>query len=119
MAAILMVEDDAMISKMLCMRLELQGHCVDVADNGMSGYEKALTGDYDVVLMDMHMPVMDGHEAVRKLREHGYTKTVVAVTASAMSEDTAQALKAGCDHFIAKPIGDDFEQVLETIIAQG
>lgn len=119
MASILMVEDDLMIARMLSLRLEMNGHSVDVAENGLTGYQKAMAGDYDVVLMDMHMPVMDGREAVRKLREQGYTKTVVAVTASAMNEDTAQALDAGCDYFIAKPIGEDFEQRLEAIIANG
>ena len=119
MASILMVEDDLMISKMLSMRLELSGYSVDVADNGLTGYQKAMAGDYDLVLMDMHMPVMDGHEAVRKLREQGYSKTVVAVTASAMNEDTVQALDAGCDYFISKPIGEDFEKIIENIIANG
>ncbi len=63
------------------------------------------------------MPVMDGHEAVRRLREQDYAGTIVAVTASAMSRDSQAAIEAGCDHFISKPIDDDFEQRIDDILA--
>ncbi len=117
MASILLVDDDEMIARMMSLRLRMRGHEVDLAHNGREGIDKALGRDYDLVLMDMHMPVMDGHEAVRRLREDGYRSLIVAVTASAMSQDSAAAIEAGCDHFISKPIGDDFEQRLEDILA--
>lgn len=116
MADILLVEDDEMIRRMLSLRLTMSGHHVEPADNGSTGLDKALAGSYDLVLMDMHMPVMDGHEAVRRLREQGYTGTIVAVTASVMSSDTRKAIEAGCDHFISKPIGEDFEQRVQEIL---
>jgi len=116
MAAILLVEDDPLISRMLSMRLEAQGYTVDSADNGRVGVDKALGGEFDLVLLDMHMPVMDGHEAVKYLRKNNYTQTVVAVTASAMSTDSQEAINAGCNYFISKPIGNDFEQQIADIL---
>lgn len=113
MARLLVVEDDELIARMLTMRLSMKGHVVEHAINGLQGVEKALAGDYDLVLLDMHMPVMDGHAAIKQLRSDGYTKPVVAVTASAMSEDSHKAIAAGCDGHISKPIGPDFEEIIE------
>lgn len=116
MAKLLLVEDDSMIRKMLALRLRIKGHDVDEAENGKLGLEAALKGGYDLVLMDMHMPVMDGHEATRELRKMGYTGVITAVTASAMSEDAHTAIEAGCNYFIPKPIGEDFEDQIQSII---
>ncbi len=118
MASILLVEDDAMISRMLSLRLRMQGHEIESAANGRAGMEMALAGCYDLVLMDMHMPEMDGHEAVRRLRERGYRGKIAAVTASAMSQDSQKAIAAGCDHYISKPVGEDFEQRIADILAK-
>ncbi len=117
MASLLLVEDDPLISRMMSLRLRVRGQQVDLAQNGREGVDKALGGDYDLVLMDMYMPEMDGHEAVRRLREQGYAGTIVAVTASAMSRDSRAAIESGCDHIITKPIGDDFEQRIAAILA--
>lgn len=117
MASLLLVDDDLLISRMMSLRLKRHGHDIDLAYNGREGVDKALAGDYDVVLMDMHMPVMDGHEAVRVLREEGYEGIIVAVTASAMSQDCQDALDSGCDHYITKPIRKDFEQQVAAILA--
>ncbi len=119
MALILLVEDDELIGRMVALRLRVRGHRVEQAMNGRQGIDKALAGDYDLVLMDMHMPVMDGHEAVRRLREEGYEGIIAALTASAMSQDNRAAIDAGCNHFISKPIGDDFEQRIADILASG
>lgn len=119
MALILLVDDDEMIARMISLRLRVRGHQVEFAHNGQEGIDKALGGEYDLVIMDMHMPVMDGHEAVRRLREKDFGGTIVAVTASAMSRDSQAAIEAGCDHFLSKPIGDDFEQRIEDLLAAG
>jgi len=116
MAKLLLVEDDNSIRKMVSLRLRMKGHEVDEAENGKLGMEAALSEDYDLVLMDMHMPVMDGYDATRGLRTANYTGTIVAVTASAMSEETSVAITAGCNHFISKPIGPDFEDSIQQII---
>lgn len=113
MAKLLLVEDDPMISKMLSLRLGLYGHVVDTAENGQVGMEMALASPYEAILMDMHMPVMDGHEATRKLREAGYTGLIIAVTASAMSQESEAAIRSGCDSYISKPVGERFEQELQ------
>ncbi len=119
MASLLLVEDDELIRRMVSLRLKRQGHRVDLALDGRQGLEMALAGGYDLVLMDMYMPEMDGHEAVRRLRERGYRGAIVAVTASAMSRDSQAAIASGCDHIITKPIGDDFEQRVADILAAG
>jgi len=116
MSCILLVEDDEFISRMINMRLQLRGHQVDLAVNGEEALNKALTNSYDVILMDMHMPIMDGHAATAALRERGYKGLIVAVTASAMSADSDKAIRSGCDGCITKPIGVDFEDQIEALV---
>jgi len=64
----------------------------------------------------MHMPVMDGHEAVQTLRKQGYPGLIVAVTASAMTTNVSQAKEDGCDAVITKPISGNFESLVEQIL---
>lgn len=116
MAKILLVEDDELIARMISLRLSIAGHDVDLAENGRKGLEKIRNNEFDLVLMDMHMPEMDGHETVRILRKDGYSGTIVAVTASAMSSDSRKAIKSGCNYFISKPIGEDFEGRIEEFL---
>jgi len=116
MVHILLAEDDEYISRMIKLRLTLRGHKVDVVANGQEAVDKTLAGNYALILMDMHMPVIDGHEATRILRDKGYTGLIVAVTASVMSADSEKAVKSGCNAYIAKPIGEDFEDKVEALM---
>ncbi len=116
MAKILLAEDDPLIARMLTMRLKLRGHQVDIVENGTQAVDQALAGQYDAILMDMHMPVLDGHQATEKLRSCGYPGKIIAVTASATSKDSCRAIQSGCDAHIAKPVGDDFEDQIEAVI---
>jgi len=82
---------------------------LDVAENGQIALDKFMRNKYDLVLMDVQMPVMDGHTAVRKIRrwetEHARTPTpIVALTASALSEDIRDSIEAGCTTHLSKPI---------------
>jgi len=116
MAKILLVDDDEDIRELVILRLEIAGHEMSSAENGQIGVELALNKDYDLILMDMHMPVMDGHSAVKKLRQDGYIKPIVGLTASAMVHETNQALFSGCDGVICKPITEEFEDQINDYI---
>lgn len=116
MPHILLVEDDEMVSRMLHLRLKVAGYDIELAFNGQEAVEKAQMHNYDLILMDMHMPVLDGHEATRALRRNGYTGLIIAVTASALSQDCEKAIRSGCNHHIPKPIGPNFEQQLDNIL---
>lgn len=108
MAIILIVEDNDDISEMEEMYLMMDDHTVHRAVNGKDGVAQALKLLPDIVIMDMHMHIMDGHTAVRALRDLNYTGKIIAVTASATKMDADNAILSGCDGFISKPIGGDF-----------
>ncbi|MFN3076015.1 MAG: response regulator [Alphaproteobacteria bacterium] len=118
MTTILIIEDAESVRSMLTMRLKRAGYQVESAENGKVGVERALGLRPEVVLMDLHMPVMDGHEAVRLLRTQGYDGLIVAVTASAMIDETSRSTGRDCDAFIAKPIGKDFEERIAGLLAR-
>jgi two-component system, sensor histidine kinase len=94
--------------------LTKRGASVTVANDGAEGVVKALKGAYDLVLMDMHMPVLNGYQAVEQLRGQGYRVPIVAVTAQAMKEDREKCLRVGCSDYLTKPIVTD--QLVQTIL---
>ncbi|MCA9131575.1 MAG: response regulator [Planctomycetales bacterium] len=106
-AKILLVDDGESNREFLEVILSRFGLEVDEAENGQIAVDKSLQQTYDVILMDMQMPVMDGYAATRKLRELGLTTPIVALTANAMAEDQKHCLAAGCSDFLAKPINMD------------
>jgi CheY-like chemotaxis protein/HPt (histidine-containing phosphotransfer) domain-containing protein len=101
---VLLVEDNVDNQRLVSLYLRKIGAEVTVANNGREGLKEALAGDFDVVLMDMQMPVMDGLEATRELRARGFTGPIVALTAGAMQSDIDQAMQAGCTGYLSKPI---------------
>jgi PAS domain S-box-containing protein len=105
-----LIADDLVLNvKVLRFYLETAGLEVTVAINGQDACEQAMEASnagapFDVVLMDMQMPVMDGYTATRKLRASGYTGPIVALTANAMSHDRKKCMDCGCDDYLAKPV---------------
>ena len=114
MAKILLVEDNEMNRDMLSRRLQRRGFEVGVAVDGLSGVERAMEGGWDLILMDMSLPEIDGWEATRRIRAGATTRVpIIALTAHAMSGDRDRALEAGCDDYDTKPV--DLERLLGKI----
>ena len=118
MPRILLVEDNEMNRDMLSRRLERRGYEVAIAVDGRQGIEMATTGGFDLVLMDMSLPEVDGWEAMRQLRAVPATRTlpIIALTAHAMAGDRERAIDAGANDYDTKPI--DLPRLLEKIEAQ-
>jgi len=101
---VLLAEDGEDNQHLLTVFLEQAGARVTVAGNGEDAVRLALGGGFDLVLMDMQMPVMDGYRAAEALRKAKYSKPVIALTAHAMAEDRSKCLAAGCTDYMTKPI---------------
>ncbi len=110
---VLVAEDQEINQQLLGIYLKELNIDVSFADNGKIALQKVQSEDFDLILMDMKMPVMDGLHAVSILREHGYTKPIVALTANAMKDDKQRCLNVGCDDFLTKPI--DRVRFVETL----
>ena len=110
---ILLVEDTLDIQRLVTRILEGVGAEVETAKNGEEGVAKAMRGRFDVVLMDVQMPVLDGYEATKRLRAEGYTGVVIALTAYAMKAERERSLAAGADDHLTKPIART--RLIETI----
>jgi PAS domain S-box-containing protein len=110
---ILLVEDGADNQRLLRMQLGDAGASVTSALNGQIAVDLATTQTFDLILMDMQMPVMDGYAATMELRRRGLTTPIVALTAHAMAEDHEKCLAAGCSAYLSKPIQE--ETLLRTV----
>lgn len=118
---ILVVEDNPINQKVARKILEKMGHTVSCAENGKIAVDKITNSAYDLVFMDLRMPVMDGLEATRKIRslQNNANVPVIAMTANALEEDKNRCLAAGMNSFIAKPIKkDDLEEAIKHIKTQ-
>ncbi|WP_143872731.1 hybrid sensor histidine kinase/response regulator [Catenovulum sediminis] len=103
-AHILLVEDNLDNQSLLKLMLNRTGAILDIANNGQEAVEQNLIADYDLILMDMQMPVMGGLEAVHLIRQTGFEGIIIALTANVMDAEIDEYIKNGCDTFIAKPI---------------
>ena len=117
MARILLVEDNELNRDMLSRRLTRKGHEVSIAVNGRQGIDMARAGQFDLVLMDMSLPEIDGWETTRLMRAAPETATVpiIALTAHAMAGDRDRALAAGCNDYDTKPV--EFDRLLGKMAA--
>ena len=117
MAKILLVEDNELNRDMLSRRLERRGYQIVMAVDGEEGLALAHSELPDLILMDMNLPVLDGWEATRRLKDDPATRAipVIALTAHAMSDDREKALAARCDDYDTKPV--EFARLLGKIDA--
>jgi CheY-like chemotaxis protein len=106
-ARILLVDDNDFNRQVGCELVGITGAVVKTADDGIQAVTAAIRGGYDLVLMDLQMPVMDGYTAARIIRELWPDLPILALTAHAMSEETARVLAAGMNDIITKPILPD------------
>jgi two-component system cell cycle response regulator DivK len=117
MPRILLVEDNEMNRDMLSRRLARRGFAVEIAVDGPGGLTAARSGTFDLILMDLSLPGLDGWEAIRRLKADPVTAhvPVIALTAHAMAGDRDRAFEAGSDDYEIKPI--DFPRLLDKIEA--
>ncbi len=110
---VLVVEDHKNIRLLIGKILKRLGFEVTLAEDGQQAVEKVLEESFDLVLMDIRMPVLNGFEATERLREKGVTTPIIALTAHAMKGDREKCLEAGCDDYISKPF--DQEELRRTL----
>lgn len=101
---VLLVEDSLDNQALVSRFLMMEGAEVDLANNGLEGVAQAMAGEHDVVLMDIQMPELDGYGAIARLRQHGFSKPIIALTAHGMIEDRKRCLDVGSDSHLTKPV---------------
>ena len=103
MAQILIVEDEQRIASFVAKGLKAEGHKTTIVDDGAEGLEHALSGMFDLMILDVGLPTMDGFELLHQLRAQGGTLPVIVLTARDSVTDTVTALEGGADDYMAKP----------------
>jgi len=101
---ILLAEDNTDNQALISYFIRKTGASIKIAENGAIALQNALDTEFDLILMDVQMPEMDGLEATKQLRQAGYLKPIVALTANATHEDTEECYQAGCNKFLSKPV---------------
>lgn len=101
---ILLVEDGEVNRQFLRLLLEQTGATVATAEDGQQGLQQARQRAFDAIILDMQMPIMDGYKAATEMRASGITCPIIALTAHAMSGDADKCLRAGCSHYLSKPV---------------
>ena len=113
MARILIAEDEPRISSFVSKGLSSNGYAVSVVEDGRSAYDYASTGEFDLMILDIGLPGMDGFEVLRKLRATGNAIAVIILTARDSVQDTVSGLEGGADDYMPKPFR--FEELLARV----
>lgn len=105
-ARILIVDDSTTVRLYYRKALEAKGFVVDEAENGVAGLERALSADFEMLLVDVNMPMMDGYEFVRLLRSppNDYTVPIVMISSEPEAKDRRAAYHAGANLYLVKPV---------------
>jgi len=113
---VLLAEDDPVMARLAIFHLQHLNAGVDHVSNGREAFEKAERISYDIILLDMEMPVMDGFAAAAALREKGYGGLIVALTGLTQKGDSEKCIAAGCDRYLRKPYSrEDLADVLKSL----
>lgn len=113
MTRILIAEDEQRISAFIARGLESAGYLTTVVDDGAEALDAALSGDIDLILLDVGLPSMDGFEVLRHLRGQGSSLPVIMLTARSSTRDTVDGLDAGANDYMAKPF--KFDELLARV----
>jgi len=118
--AILLAEDNVLNQKIIILNLKKYGLNIDVANNGLIAVEKYKPNKYDIIIMDIMMPVMDGYEAAREIRKiekknNSHIK-IIGLTANTYDVDKERCISAGMDEFMTKPFDVElFKKVIKDL----
>ena len=112
---ILLVEDEIKVSNFIMRGLEEEGYTVEMAEDGKKGLEFIKTKEYDIVLLDLMIPEIDGLEVLKRMREDGIETPVLIITAKSSKEDVVKGLDTGSDDYLTKPFS--FDELLARIRA--
>ena len=112
---ILLVEDEIKLANSVKDVLEGEHYTIDVAHDGESGYKRSTEEEYDLIILDIGLPVMDGYEVCKKLREDKITSPIMMLTARDTTKDTIKGLDSGADDYLIKPFS--IEEMLARIRA--
>lgn len=117
---LLVVEDDPALRKILVQRLAKDGYAVDGCDNGIDGFDYAISTAYDALILDIMLPGMDGLSLLRALRARGYANGVLMLTARDAIEDRVNGLDAGADDYLVKPFSyDELSARIRALLRKG
>jgi len=102
---ILIVEDEPTLARLLSYNLTQEGYEIKIIDHGLDGYQAAVQTSFDLIILDIMLPGMNGFEILSKLRQKGVKTPIVMLTARNAEEEVVQGLKYGADDYITKPFG--------------
>jgi two-component system, OmpR family, alkaline phosphatase synthesis response regulator PhoP len=106
-ARILLVEDEAGVALVVCDLLRAEGHEVESARDGKAGLQKATGSKFDLLILDVMLPEMNGFEICHAVREHGFDGAILMLTAKGQIPDRVQGLRTGADDYLVKPFDPD------------